>query len=110
MKELYKKYINWIIVFLICLCCFKSCQSCSRGRSLDYQKYSYEYVIDSLNKDIIHYQDTIKSQQDTIKIYQIQLNIMDENNKMLKESNKYFQNTNRTLINTNKELSINKIE
>lgn len=110
MKKFYQKYINWIVIVLFCLYGLKSCQSCSRQRTIDYSKSKFEIIEDSLQSEISKLKDTIRYQKDTIKIYKFQLSIIGENNKMLKEANKYFQTTNNTLVNTNKELSLNKIE
>lgn len=109
MKNFYNKYSKWITIVLFILLSFKSCQSCSRNSIIEYNKNSYEIIIDSLNNELMNISNIIKLQHDTIEMYKFQLNIMETNNKELKESNKYYQNTNRVLVNTNKELS-NKTE
>jgi FtsZ-binding cell division protein ZapB len=105
MKELYKKYINWIVVILFCLWGLKSCQTCSKQRQLDYNSVKYEKTIDSLNYEIHTLNDLIKSQKDSLSIYQIQIDNLNEKNQILNNVNKHFQNTNKVLINTNKNLS-----
>lgn len=104
-KELYKKYINWVVIILFCLWGLKSCQSCSRQRQLDYNVSKYENVIDSLNYEIDKLYDSVKIQKDSLSIYKIQLDNMNEKNQILNNVNKHFQNTNKVLINTNKNLS-----
>ena len=109
MKEFCNKNIKWIAIILFILLTFKSCQSCTRNSTIEYNKNNYEIVIDSLNNELINMSDIIKLQHDTIEMYKFQLSIMETNNKELKESNKYYQNTNRVLVNTNKNLT-NKTE
>ena len=104
-KELYKKYINWIVIILFCLWGLKSCQSCSRLRQLDYNSTRYENIIDSLNYKIVQLTNLTRSQNDSLSIYKIQLDNLNEKNQMLNDVNKHFQNTNKVLINTNKNLS-----
>jgi hypothetical protein len=109
MKEFYKKYKNWFVVILFFLFGLKSCQSCSRQRSIEYNKIKYEHVIDSLQVLIESKNDTITSQQNNLKIYKVNLGLVEDSNKALRESNKRFQSTNRVLVYVNKNLS-NKTE
>lgn len=104
-KDIYNKYIHWIVIILFCLWGLKSCQSCSIKRQLDYNSIKYENIIDSLNCEIVKLTDSVKSQKDSLYIYRIQLDNMNEKNQILNNVNKHFQNTNKVLINTNKNLS-----
>lgn len=100
-KEIYRKYINYIVICLTCLFILKSCHSCTVERRCEFQKNKYEYVVDSLSKRIDKYEDSLR-------VYSIELKNLKESNNTLRGINKHFQNTNRTLVNTNKELTINK--
>ena len=109
LKELYKKWVNWIVVILLCLYGMKSCQSCSRERRLEFNEIKYEIVIDSLTSTIYDYKEVIRAYSDTINIKNVEIEALQRSNDMLKGINRHFQSTNRTLINTNRDLtSINK--
>lgn len=109
-KDLYNKYIHWIVIVLFVLLCFKGCQSCSRNRKVEYNKTQYEYVVDSLTNTIGFKNDTIHILNDSIAMYKYKLGLVEDNNKMLKESNKHYRNANTKLADANKNLSNKKEE
>lgn len=104
-KEIYKKYTNWVVIVLVCLLGLKSCQSCTRERRLEFNESKYECVIDSLNHTISNYKDWMRSKDDSIRMYQMEVKNLQDNNASLRSINKHFQSTNKTLISTNKELT-----
>ena len=104
-KTFYKKHVNRIIVVIFILFLFKSCQSCSRKRQLEYTSYQTEQKIDSLNGVIDSCKYVISHQQDSINRYKFEISVIQDNNDMLKGMNKHFQNANKTLIDTNKKLT-----
>ena len=105
MKNLYQKYINWIVIILIVLCSFKTCQSCSRSRQLDYiQSNTSEtigYYIDTLNV----YKDSLNMYKDSLRVKTIEVYYLNDKIKTLKGSNAYLRNTNKGLIKVNEKLS-----
>ena len=104
-KTVYKKNVGRIVVIVLILFLFKSCQSCSRKRQLDYVTYQTEQKIDSLTGIIDSCKYVISHQQDSINRYKFEVSVMQDNNDMLKGMNKHFQNANKTLIDTNKKLT-----
>lgn len=109
MKDWYKRYINWIVIILFVLLCFKGCQSCSRQSALKWNTQKYEYKIDSLSEYIIHQTDSIHNLKDSIRMYQFKMGLVEKDNKRLMESNRQIQRNNNILINTNNQI-INKSE
>lgn len=116
LKELYKKYTNWVVVILVCLLAMKSCQSCSRNQALNFIEYNHnqsELVLkDSImiQKDIIVRKDkSIDSLTVELRNSQLQTQLLREEIGELRDMNRHFQSTNRTLITSNNEL-INKTE
>ena len=97
-KEFYNKYVNWIVIVLICLVMIKECQSCARGRRVEFNKIRTEQISDSLNM-------TIDSLNKIISLKDKDIEYLKATNKNLETSNKYYRNTNSTLINTNKKLT-----
>ena len=115
-KELYNKYINWIVVILLLLFTLKGCQSCSRNRVIEYNQNQYEQsesvlndYIDSMEMVIQCQNYRIDSLNTVIVNKDFQLNILNNELGELKESVKHYRNTNTTLVNTNRELT-NKTE
>lgn len=127
LKELYNKYRDWVVVILLLLFAFKGCQSCSRGRMIEYNQNQHEQSkvelvgsIDSLNNIIqiknhqidslnISKKQYIDSLNTVIVNKDFQIDILNNELKDLKESVRHYRSTNATLINTNRELS-NKTE
>lgn len=114
MKKIYQKYKDWFVVGLMMLLCLKSCQSCSRSRTIEFNDKKHIEIVDSLRRDImvldkqltdikndtILYLSKINSLESTIEMYK-------EENRGLKDDNKHYRNTNRVLVNTNNQI-INK--
>lgn len=107
MKEWYKKYVNYIVITLFVLLSFKSCQSCSRQRSAEWQYAKYETQIDTLDMLLQDSRRTIDVLTDSINMYKFKMGIIEQDNKRLSESNQRIQRNNTTLINTNNQI-INK--
>lgn len=98
MKNLYQKYINWIVILLVVLCSFKTCQSCSRSRQLEYLQSIQIETTES-------YKDTLNIYKDSLKLKQIEVTYLNDKIKSLKGSNAYLRNTNKGLIKVNEKLS-----
>lgn len=107
MKQLYKKYANWIVCILVCLFLFKNCQSCGRGKMIDYHQKQYTAELTILRDSIDGLHKTIDSLYNTISSKDHEINYLYDNNKYLQNANIQYAKTNRTLIITNKEI-INK--
>ena len=104
LKTIYEKYKNWIVVILIGLFCFKSCQSCSRSRQLEFNNIKHIEIIEKYNDDIDSLNKTIQIINDSLNLYKVTNEILKDNIDMLKFTNKHYQQTNKTLIQTNKEI------
>lgn len=104
-KDFINKYSNIILIVLVCLFLLKNCQSCNKQRVIEFNKYNYELVVDSLNN--INNQYKIQNQllKDSIGMYRIEIEQLNDKIDILKGSNKHYQHTNRILVNTNKNLS-----
>ena len=112
----YRKYIDWIVVILVCLLALKSCQSCSRNHALNFVEYNHNQSEMVLKDSIVSQNDIITSQLRSIdslhielRNSQLQVQILRDEITELRDMNKHFQTTNHTLVSTNKEL-INKTE
>lgn len=57
--DLLKSIRFWIIVVLMILFSFKSCQSCSRKQAIEFEKQKTEQVTDSLQTEIAKRDSTI---------------------------------------------------
>lgn len=104
LKRLYKKYINYIVVFLLLVVFFKSCQSCTSNRRAEFTNKTYTQQIDSLQNSIFDLEYEIKLLRDSIDNYEYKLNILNIENERLNDLNNHFKTTNKTLINTNIDL------
>lgn len=109
MKKLYQKYKDWVVITLVLLFAFKSCQSCSRNRLIKFNEAKYTNQIDSLNDSINNYIFKVQSIEDSLNMYKNMIHILKDNNDILLESNKHYRTTNNILIKTNKEI-INKTD
>ena len=114
MKKIYQKYKDWFVVGLLLLFCFKSCQSCSKSRIIEFNDRKNVEVVDSLKRDISILNSSIDSMSTDIQLYlsKIQslegtIDIYKDENQNLKADNKHYRNTNHVLVNTNKQI-INK--
>ena len=114
MRKFYNKYVNYIVGALLTISLFKSCQSCSRNRTIKYNELKNNELVDSLNSNIYKLTKDVDSLENIIIIQQKEIsnltNLANQYktiNNNLNESNKYYMNTNKILINTNNKI-INK--
>jgi hypothetical protein len=87
MKQLYSKYVNYIVIALFVLLSLKSCQSCSRQRTIEWHTTKYEAKIDTLNNAIDNYIGDIKVLEDSIEMYRFKMGLIEKDNERLVESN-----------------------
>lgn len=104
-KEFYNKYINWIVIVLICLVMVKGCQSCTGRRQVEFNEIKTEQMSDSLNITIDSLNRQIDSLNKVISLKDKDIEHLKATNETLEASNNYYRNTNNTLINTNKKLT-----
>lgn len=104
-KEFYNKYVNWVVIILICLVMVKGCQSCSGRRQIEFNEIKTEQISDSLNITIYSLNRQIDSLNKVISLKDKDIEYLRTTNETLEASNKYYRNTNNTLINTNKRLT-----
>lgn len=97
-KTLYKQYINWVVIVLVLLLGFKSCQSCSRSRQIAYQHQQDMIVTDSVSRDMKHFTRKIDSLEQELKLQNEKNNLLRRENDILKETNSYYKQTNKKLI------------
>jgi uncharacterized protein YllA (UPF0747 family) len=114
MKSWYNRYKDYIVIVLIGLCMFKTCQSCSRERYNTYNELKYTNIIDSLNNQLVNTQSKADSLEGDIRMYEGEIQMMKDMisqykdaNKMLRDDNIHYRNANKVLVNTNKQI-INK--
>lgn len=114
MKKLYQRYKDWFVICLLMLFCFKSCQSCSKSRIIEFNDRKNIEVVDSLKRDISILNSSIDSMSTDIQLHlsKIQslertIDIYKEENQELKNNNNHYRNANRVLVNTNNQI-INK--
>lgn len=93
-----KKYSVAIICSLVFLLACKSCQSCSRGRALEYERVQHEQVIDSLNVTIRAINTDLQLSNDSIKILNTEINALKEMNGMMQGSLDHARQTNNSLV------------
>lgn len=104
-KEFYNKYINWIVIILICLVMIKGCQNCTGRRQMEFNEIKSTQIYDSLNITIDSLNKQVDSLNEVISLKDKDIEYLKSTNENLKTSNKYYQNTNNMLINTNKKLT-----
>lgn len=107
--ELYRKYINWVVIILLFLFCLKSCKSCSLERKLEWNNKVYLQEIESRDIKIDSLNEFIKKQNDSITLLNYSIYNKNEETKRLNDINNHLKNTNKGLIETTKNLS-NKYE
>lgn len=99
MMKYVKKYSIAIICALFLLFMGKSCQSCSRGRQLEYNKIEYSHDIDSLQKVITSKDKQLVLAEDSIKLLNAELKSLREINGFVTTSLEHSRQTNKTLTN-----------
>ena len=93
-----KKYSLAIIGFLLFLLACKSCQSCSRGRALEYERVHYEQVIDSMNTELHNMDVELRISNDSIKLLNTEITALKEMNGMMQGSLDHARQTNTSLV------------
>lgn len=97
--ELIKKYYIGIIVFLCIILLLKSCQSCTRNNTIEYNKHIYENSIDSLNEIIKIFNDSILLLNNNNIILNNELQNCKKETERIISINKQYQRNNNKLIN-----------
>ena len=94
-----------VIAGITALFVLKSCESCRRNSTLQWERVNNEYVVDSLNNIIDErdvtintLNDSVRELNDSIKILNYKIDNISSENKILYESNRSHQETNRGLI------------
>lgn len=93
-----KKYSIAIIGALMFLLVCKSCQSCSRGRALNYEQAQYEQVIDSMKHVTRELNVDLQLSNDSIKILNTEITALREMNGMIQGSLDHARQTNTSLV------------
>lgn len=93
-----KKYSIAIICALTFLLACKSCQSCSRGRALEFERAQHVQVVDSLNTTINGINVDLQLSNDSIKILNTEINALKEMNGMMQGSLDHARQTNNSLV------------
>lgn len=93
-----KKYSIAIICALILLLTGKSCQSCSRGRALDYERVQHEQVVDSLKQVTRTLNADLQLSNDSIKLLNTEISALKEMNGMMQGSLDHARQTNNSLV------------
>ena len=125
MKKIYQKYKDWFVIGLFGLFCLKSCQSCSKSRTIEFADRNHSILVEELKQKDALIIDSLENRIDTLdfkinslytenQLYISQINALEstielykEENRDLKDNNKHYRNTNRVLVNTNNQI-INK--
>ena len=94
-----KKYSTVIICVLILLLTGKSCQSCSRGNQIEYNKALHAQIEDSLTHKIISLENDLLYANDSIKLLNSNLKAARELNGFAMSSLEHARQTNKTLVN-----------
>lgn len=93
-----RKYSIVIICALVFLFACKSCQSCSRSRTLDFERTQTKHVVDSLNSIIRVLNADVQISNDSIKILNTEINALKEMNGMMQGSLDHARQTNNSLV------------
>ena len=114
MKKFYQKYKDWVVIGLLGLFLFKSCQSCSRSRFIDFNEKKHLAVVDSLCNHINILDDSIDDLHSDEQLYIKEIQSLNQlieqyktTNRSLMDDNSHYRNANRVLVNTNNQI-INK--
>lgn len=95
-----KKYSLAIIGILLFLLTCKSCQSCSRARTIEWNRMEYIECTDSLNREISDLKHKCLVSEDSIKVLNTEINALREMNGMMSGSLDHARATNKSLIKT----------
>ena len=104
-----KNKFKLISIVLLVLLTFKTCESCRRGSTIQWERYNNKVVVDSLHGVIDILESDILVLGDSIKKLNYQISSLDTEKRILYETNKSQLSTNRELIKTlNKNIYIDK--
>lgn len=96
-------------IVLLVLLAFKSCESCRRSSTIQWERHNNKVLVDSLHHMIDILESDILVLGDSIKKLNYQISSLDTEKQILYETNKSQLNTNRELIKTlNKNIQIDK--
>lgn len=84
---------------LFLLAC-KSCQSCSRARTIEWNRMEYVEHTDSLNREISELRRKCLMSEDSIKVLNTEINALREMNGVMSGSLDHARATNNSLIRT----------
>ena len=105
LKEFYHKYINIIVIILLCVIVLKGCQGCSLKRRISYNNIQMEQVIDSLQGVVDENKDSVRYLQDTICSLRLENESLKGTISDLKSDKEYYKKVNTNLVNVTKNLS-----
>lgn len=94
-----KKYSTIIICALLAISMFKSCQSCSRGRQIEYNKVEYLAKMDSMQAVISEQHHALTIAKDSINLLNTEIKSLQELAGFAMTSLQHQQQTNKTLVN-----------
>lgn len=94
-----KKYSIVIICILLLAFVGKSCQSCSRARTIEFNKIQYEQNIVELQQDIDTYKDSIVVLNERLKAANSLNSSMERHLSDINNTNSELTKTNNNLIN-----------
>lgn len=94
-----KKYSTTIICALLAICMLKSCQNCSRGRQIEFNKIEYKAKLDSLQCIISEQQHELTVAHDSINLLNTEIKSLQELAGLAMTSLQHQQQTNKTLVN-----------
>lgn len=86
-----KKHPWYIAGLFIGLFLFKSCQSCSNSRKLNFERNQNTHIIDSLTNKLDAYKDTVKTLQITNKALIEKNGLIQDNLKSIQQVNQVIR-------------------
>ena len=104
-----KNKFKLISIVLLVLLTFKTCESCRRGSTIQWERHNNKVLVDSLHGVINVLENDILVLGDSIRKLNYQISNLDTEKQILYETNKSQLSTNRELIKTlNKNIYIDK--
>lgn len=94
-----KKYSLAIIAVLVFLLTCKSCQSCSRGRQIEYNQIECSHIVDSLKYELVEHESYEVALEDSIKILNNKIDNLNEMKGIMQGSLDRAHQTNKSLVN-----------
>ena len=109
LKELYGKYKNWVVVILLVLFLFKSCQNSMNKRELNWKTTQYGYALNesdsTLNAVVLKYERTIDSMDRVIETLRNELSFEKASAEQLKSANSKLWESNQNLSGSVRDLT-----